>query len=89
MWKWCEGGLKRGADGGDIAVAAHFGDESAAGAEGAVDAGECDLLAGDAGDPVEGGVGEDGVELVFVGEGGGVVLLDSETALAGGGEHGG
>ena len=43
--EWCEGGLKRGADGGDIAVAAHFGDESAAGAEGAVNAGECDLLA--------------------------------------------
>ena len=62
------------------------------GAEGAVDSGEHGLLAGEAGDPVEGGVGEDGVELVMVGEGGGVVLLEvksRETALAGGGEHGG
>lgn len=81
--------LQRGADGGDIALAAHFGDESAAGAEGSVDAGECGLLSGDAGDPMEGGVGEDGVESVFVGEIGRVVLLDSKTALAGGGEHGG
>ena len=72
----CEGGLECGADGGDVAVAAHLGDETATGAKGSVDAGECGLLAGDAGDPVEGGVGEDGVELVLVGEGGGVVLLD-------------
>jgi hypothetical protein len=84
----CEGGLKCGADGGDVAVTAHLGDETAAGAEGSVDAGECGLLAGDSGDPVEGCVGEDGVELVFVGEVGRVVLLDIEIARAGGGEHG-
>jgi len=52
-------------------------------------------LAGEAGDPVEGGVGEDSVKLVVVGEGGGVVLFDCkaggaiEGALAGRGEHGG
>jgi hypothetical protein len=82
-------------------VAAHLGDETGAWSEGTVDAGEHGLLAGESGDPVEGGVREDGVELVMVGEGGGVVLLDleavcakvtacgKETAFAGGGEHGG
>ena len=84
-----EGGLECGADGGDVAVAAHLGDETAARAKGAVDAREHGLLAGDAGDPVKGGVREDGVELVVVGESGGVVLLDMEVAFAGGGEHGG
>ena len=60
-----------------------------------MDAGEHGLLAGDAGDPVEGGVGEDGVELLMVRECGGVVLFEGqaagavEIALAGGGEHGG
>jgi hypothetical protein len=54
-------------------VTAHLGDETAAGAEGSVYAREdCGLICG--GDPVEGGVGEDGVELVLVGKGGGVVL---------------
>ena len=84
-----EDGLEGGADGGDVAVAAHLGDETAVGAEGSVNAGEGGLLAGDAGDPVEGGVGEDGVELLVEGEGGGIVLLDVEVALTGGGEHGG
>jgi hypothetical protein len=54
-----------------------------------MDACEGGLLAGEAGDPVEGGVGEDGVELLVVGEGGGVVLLDVEAVGMGGGEHGG
>ena len=54
-----------------------------------MDSGEHSLLAGDAGDPVKGGVGEDGVELMVVGERGGVVMLDMEVAFAGGGEHGG
>ncbi len=52
----------------------------AVGTKGAVDAGEDGLLACDAGDPVEGGVGEDGVELLVVGQDGGVVLLDVEVA---------
>ena len=85
----CKSGLECGADGGDITVAAHLGDEAAPGAEGPVDAGERGLLAGKAGDPVEGGVGEDGVELVIVGERGRVVLLDLKVALACGSEHSG
>ena len=83
-----EGGLEGGADGGDVALAAHLGDETAAWAKGAVDSGEHGLLAGDAGDPVEGRVGEDGVELVIVGKSCGIVLLDAKVALAGGSEHG-
>jgi hypothetical protein len=89
-----EGGLECGADGGDVAVATHLGDEAGlrvSGAKGAVDSCEHGLLAGDAGDPVEGRVGKDGVELVMVGEGGGVVLLEGQAvgaALAGGSEHG-
>jgi hypothetical protein len=54
-----------------------------------VDAGEDGSLSGEARDPVEGGVGEDGVELLVIGEGGGVVLLDVEAVGMGGGEHGG
>ncbi len=84
----CEGGLESDADGGDVALASHFGYETAAGLEGAVDAGEDEgLLCG--GEPVEGGVGEDGIELVFVGQVGGVVVVDVEIAQAGGGDHGG
>ena len=41
------------------------------------------------GDPVEGGVGEGGVELGFVGEGFGGVVGDVQAAGAGGGDHGG
>ena len=82
-----ECGLQGGADGGDIPVAAHLSDKAAAGAKGPMDTTQHCLLAGEAGDPVEGGVGEDSVELVMVRQGGGVVLLDMEVALAGGGEH--
>jgi hypothetical protein len=70
-------------------VTAHLGDETAVWTKGAVDSREHRLLTGYSGDPVEGGVGEDGVELVVEGKGGGVVKLDVEIALAGGGEHGG
>ncbi len=82
-----EGGLEGGADGGDVAEAAHLGDETGAGAEGAVDGGEGGGLAG-LGDPVEGGVGEGGVEGVGEGDFGGVALVDFEAAGSGGGEHG-
>jgi hypothetical protein len=54
-----------------------------------MDAGEGGLLAGDSGDPVEGGVGEDGVELVPVGQIGGAVMVDDQIALAGCCDHGG
>ena len=84
-----EGGLECGADGCDIAVAAHLGDEAATGPKGAMNACESCLLAGKTRDPVEGGVGEDGVELLVVGEGGGVVMFDLETTYTGGCEHGG
>jgi len=84
-----EGGLEGGADGGDVALSAHLRDEAAAGAEGAVDASEKGLLTGDSGDPVEGGVGEDGVELLVVREAGCALQLDVEIAQAGSGEHGG
>ena len=85
--------MESGADGGDVAVTAHLGDEAGVGTEGAVDAGESGLLTGNAGDPVEGGVGEDCVELVIVGQCGGIVLCQIEAAgamqvaLAGGVEH--
>jgi len=86
-----EGSLECGADGGDVAVTSHLGDEAGLrifAAECVVNAGEHRLMASDAGDPVEGSVGEDRVELLIVGEGGGVVLLDLQIALAGGFEHG-
>ena len=70
-------------------MATELGDETAVGAERAVDSGECSLLAGEAADPVKGCVGEDGIELISVRESGGVVMFDVEVALAGGGEHGG
>jgi hypothetical protein len=54
-----------------------------------VDVGQHGLVSGQAGDPMERGVGEDGIELMMEGKGGGVVLLDVEIALAGGFEHGG
>ena len=53
-----------------------------------MDAGECFGLIG-GGDPVEGGVREDGVELLIVGESRDAVEFDVEVALAGCGEHGG
>ena len=37
---WGKSGLKRGADGGDVALTAHLGDESAFGFQGAVDTGK-------------------------------------------------
>jgi hypothetical protein len=83
-----EGRLERCADGGDIAMAAHLCDEAAAGAEGAVNTCEESLMAGNPRDPVEGGVGEDGVELLKVRKRCGVVLLNLEVPLAGGVEHG-
>ena len=84
----CEGGLECGADGGDVALASHLGYETTAWLEGAIDAVEGErLLRGR--EPVECGVGEDGVELVFIGKVGGVVVVDVEIALAGCGDHGG
>ncbi len=87
-----EDGLEGDADGCDVAVASHFGDETAVGAEGAADGGECGGLVG-GGDPVEGCVGEDGVEPGFVGEALGGVEVDLEAAddaaSTGGGDHGG
>ena len=84
----CKSGLECDADGGDVALASHLGDETATGLEGAEDAGEDEWLLG-GGEPVEGGVGEDGIELVFVGQVGGVVVVDVEIAQAGCGDHGG
>ncbi len=84
-----ESGLECGTDCGDVALAAHLGDETASGAQGTMDASENGLLAGDAGDPVEGCVREDGVELLTVGQGGCVVMLDMQIALASRGQHGG
>jgi hypothetical protein len=52
-----------------------------------MDAGEHGLLAGDAGDPVEGGVREDGVELIVERERCGVLLFYAQVALAGGSQH--
>ena len=92
-----EGGLKRSADRGDVALTAHLGDEASMWiffAECAVHAGEHRLMAGDSGDPVECGVGEDGVELLVVGQRGGVVMIQGEAcgtveaSFARGGEHG-
>jgi len=59
-----------------------------------MDSCEHGLVAGEAGDPVEGGVGEDSVESETVWKGGGIVVLEGqaagalEIALAGGGQHG-
>lgn len=83
-----EDGLEGDSDGCDVGVTAHFGYEAAAGAEGLVNGGEGGGLAC-GGDPMECGVGEDGVELVFVGEGFDGVMVDVEAAGAGGGYHGG
>ncbi|MCU1319400.1 MAG: hypothetical protein JWP98_918 [Edaphobacter sp.] len=75
-----EGGLEGGADGGNVALASHLGDEAASGTQSSADVGEGGLLAGDSGDPVESGVGEDGVELIFVGEVGGAVVVYNKAA---------
>jgi hypothetical protein len=84
----CEGRLEGSADGCDIAVASHLGYETAAGAEGSVDSCQHCVLAGDAGDPVESGIGKDSVELMMVRERGCVVVLDVKVAFASGGQHG-
>ena len=87
-----KGGLEGDADGGDVAVATHLGDEAAGGTEGTSDGGEGGRLAV-GGDPVEGCVGEDRVESGLVGEAFSGVLVDDEAtadaAGAGGGDHGG
>ena len=83
-----EGGLDGGADGGDVGVAAHLGYEAAVWFEGSVDGAEGGGLGG-LGDPVEGGVGEGGVELGSVGEAFGWVFVDGKAAGSGGGDHGG
>ena len=70
-------------------MASELGDEAATWAESTVDSRKRGLLALKAGDPMEGGVGEDGVELMLVRESGGLSLFDVEVPLAGCGEHGG
>lgn len=70
-------------------MSAHFCNEAASGAEGAVNTGEEGLVAGGSGDPVEDGVGEDSVKLVMIGERGGIVLLDVEVTPPSCSEHSG
>ena len=58
------------------------------GRECSIDSGQHCVLAGDAGDPVESGIGEDGVKLMMVRERGCVVVLDVKVAFTSGGKHG-
>ena len=83
-----EDGGERGADGGDVALAAHFGDEATAGPEGVEGGGERARLV-DSGDPMEGGVRKDGVEGTVEVHVGSAAVQDCEAAGAGGGDHGG
>ena len=83
-----EDGGECGADGGDVALAAHLSDEAAAGPEGAEGGGEGARLIG-GGDPMEGGVREDGVEWLVEVHVRSAAVEDLQTAGAGGGDHGG
>lgn len=79
--------LKGGADRGDIAMAAHFSDKTSAAAQGIMDTRERRGLSC-GGNPMESGVGEDGVELAGIRQGIGAIKFYFNVALASGGNHG-
>jgi len=83
-----EDGLQSGTDRSDVSVATHLGDEASTGTQSTMDGGESCGLFG-CGEPVEGGVGEDRIELVLVGERFDRVVVYREAASSGCSDHGG
>ena len=75
----CQHGRGSHLDGGDIAVAAHLGDKAPAGAKRAPDAGHHGVVIDD---PVQDGVGKDGVELLGKGQRLGVAHARVDSAAA-------
>ncbi len=79
-----EGSVQRDADGGDVSVSSHFGNEASAGLERVGDTTEKGGLIVN---PMEGGVGKYGIEMAVERELSGVDDLRCDAAIAGGFDH--